>query len=74
MSDSEKLKEFCRITTLEIKSVGNISTSTSLEMIEYIRILETKLNNIKEIWSESWDCSRDPGHQMMNNIINEINV
>lgn len=42
-NDSERLRGFCRMTTIEVKAVGMVSAATSLEMIGYMRELEWKL-------------------------------
>lgn len=39
-NDSPRLREFCRVTAMEVKAVGGASASTTLEMIGYIRELE----------------------------------
>jgi DNA-directed RNA polymerase subunit RPC12/RpoP len=44
--DSDRLREFCRVTAMEVKAVGSVSAATSLEMIGYIRELEWKLETI----------------------------
>jgi hypothetical protein len=41
--DSPRLREFMRITAVEIKAVGGVGAATSLEMIGYIRELESQL-------------------------------
>jgi len=41
--DSDRLQDFCRITAAEVKATGGVGAATALEMIEYIRELETKL-------------------------------
>ena len=38
--DSDKLKYFVRLSTLQVKVNGTVSASLALEMIEYIRQLE----------------------------------
>lgn len=40
-NDSERLREFMRVTALEIKAVGGVGAATSLELIGYIRELES---------------------------------
>lgn len=42
-NDSPRLQEFVRLTAREVKAVGGASASTTLEMIGYIRELETRL-------------------------------
>lgn len=41
-NDSSELQRFCAQTAREIKAVGGVSASTSLEMIGYMRELESK--------------------------------
>lgn len=42
--DSERLQEFVRVTTREVKAVGGASAATTLDMIGYIRELEHELS------------------------------
>lgn len=39
-NDSQRLRELCRVTAMEIKAVGGVGAATTLEMVGYIRELE----------------------------------
>lgn len=47
-NDTERLREFVRVTAREVRAVGGASASTTLEMIGYIRELEHALNAAKK--------------------------
>lgn len=73
--DSDKLKGFVRLSTIQVKANGCISPSLSLEMIEYIRQLERKLDGAKEQAVQDgraecrdfYDCNfREPGGDYCN--------
>ena len=46
--DSEKLKYFVRLSTIQVKANGYVSPSLSLEMIGYMRELERIVHSAKE--------------------------
>lgn len=55
--DSERLDEFCRTTTAQVKATGAIGAHTSLEMIEYIRTLERVIANLRDCTGDMWVCA-----------------
>ena len=46
MADSSRFEKLQKASTRDVKAVGMVAASTGLEMVEYIRELETLLNKI----------------------------
>lgn len=44
MADSSRFEELQKASARDVKAVGMVGASTGLEMVEYIRILERRLN------------------------------
>lgn len=55
MKDTERVKRFVRLSTMQVKMNGGVSASLVLEMIDYIRRLEAFADDCQR----NWDCDSD---------------
>lgn len=47
------------------QTIGTPDWSKTVRVVALYEQLWSRLRRIEEAWSESWDCSADPGHGLM---------